>query len=86
MEILFEFLFELIVEGSFEILGEKKVPIVLRILAAVVVLALYVGLVGLFVYIGITYDNVIIVGLGVFIAIIGIIAFLHAWNKHEGEA
>jgi ribose/xylose/arabinose/galactoside ABC-type transport system permease subunit len=86
MEILFEFLFELVLEGSFALFSEKKVPMWLRILAALVVLAFFGGIVGLIIYGGITTKNPLVVGIGVFIAIIGIIAFLHAWNKHEGEA
>ena len=41
MEILFEFLFEIIIEGSIELGSEKKVPIPLRILAVFIVLAVF---------------------------------------------
>ena len=50
MEFLLELLFEIIVEGSIELGSEKTVPIPLRILAACIVLALFFGMGGLFIY------------------------------------
>ncbi len=54
MEFIFEFIFDLIVEGSVEVLGEKKVPVFLRILAGIIVILVYGGIVGLIVYLGIS--------------------------------
>ncbi len=45
MEIIFDILFELIVEGSMGAVGDKKVPLPLRILAAVFLIVIFGGLV-----------------------------------------
>ncbi len=44
MDLIMEFLFELILEGSLELAGSRKIPMVLRILAAAILLAVYGGL------------------------------------------
>lgn len=54
MEFLLELLFDIIVEGSIELGSEKTVPMPLRILAALIVLVVFFGMGGLFVYMG--YD------------------------------
>ena len=68
MELIFEILFDLIVEGSVEALGEKKVPLVLRILAALFLIVVFGGLVGVLLFIGISDKNWIVAGIGVLIA------------------
>ena len=57
MEFLLELLFEIVVEGSIELGSEKTVPISLRILAACIVLAVFFGMGGLFIYMG--YDAIL---------------------------
>lgn len=44
MEILFEFLFQIILEGSIELGSEKTVPKPLRILAAFIVFTVFFGM------------------------------------------
>ncbi len=68
MELIFEILFDLIVEGSVEALGEKKVPLVLRILAALFLIVVFGGLVGVLLFIGISDKNWIVAGIDVLIA------------------
>ena len=53
MEILFEFIFEVIVEGAIAATSEKRVPMPLRILAAVFVVGLFGGVLFLIVFTGI---------------------------------
>ena len=57
MEFLFELLFEIIIEGSIELGSEKTVPMPIRILAAVIALAIFFGMGGLFIYMG--YDEIL---------------------------
>lgn len=52
MEFLLELLFEIVIEGSVELGSEKKVPIPLRILAAFIVLTIFFGMGGVFIYMG----------------------------------
>ena len=83
MEIIFDILFELIVEGSMGAVGDKKVPLPLRILAAVFLIVIFGGLVGALVYIGIDENNWIVLILGVFIALAAIAAVWQTWKKHR---
>ena len=59
MDILFEFLFELVFEGMMETAKSKKVLMVIRIIAGVLVSAFFLAVIGVIVLIGILYfkDN-----------------------------
>ena len=48
MELIFEILFELIVDGSLNADTDKKVPVIIRIIAAIILIVVYGGLIGLF--------------------------------------
>ena len=48
MEILFEFIFEVLLEGSFELVKSKKIPLWLRVLVAIPLAVIYGGLFFLF--------------------------------------
>lgn len=52
MEAVFEFIFEIIVEGTIELAKSRRVPLPLRILAAVIIAALYGGVIFLIVWAG----------------------------------
>lgn len=74
MEFVFELLFEIIIEGTFDLGTSKKVPMAFRILALILFLALYMGIVGLLLIYGVdalrTNDSFggclcILVGLGI---------------------
>ncbi len=53
MEISFEIIFEIIFEGTIELARSKKVPMPIRILAAILVLGVLLGLEALFIIIAI---------------------------------
>lgn len=55
MEILIELLFEIIIEGCIEIGSEKTVPMSVRFLVAFIVLIVFFGIGGFFIYMG--YDE-----------------------------
>jgi peptidoglycan/LPS O-acetylase OafA/YrhL len=65
MELLFDLLAEFILEGSVEVLGSKKAPLALRIAAAVVLVAVFLGLIVFFFAIGITDKNPVMLVLAV---------------------
>jgi hypothetical protein len=65
MELLFDLLVEFILEGSVEVLGSKKAPLALRIAAAVVLVAVFLGLIVFFFAIGITDKNPVMLVLAV---------------------
>jgi fatty acid desaturase len=64
MEIISEIL-DLIVEGTLELIGSKKVPMILRIIAGFVLIGLCSGLVGLFVYLGMMHQHPLLIVIGV---------------------
>ena len=83
MEIILDILFDLIVEGSIGAVGDKKVPLALRILAAVFLTVIFGGLVGVLVYIGLDEKNWIILIIGVVIALAVIGAVWQTVRKHR---
>ncbi len=59
MEYIFDILFELIMEGSLDAVGNRKAPAALRILAAAVLIAVFGGLLGLCVYVSVTEKDIL---------------------------
>lgn len=59
IELIVEFIFEGLVEGALGGMESKKVPMPLRILAAVVLFALLIGVGVIFVLLGLTNGSVI---------------------------
>ena len=58
LEFIIEFIFEGLVEGTLEGMESKKVSMPLRILCAVVLFAVLIGIGVLFVFLGLTNDSV----------------------------
>ena len=83
MEIILEILFELILEGSIGAVGDKKIPVPIRILAAVFLLLLFGAVVGAFIYIGISEGSWIAVAAGIAIALITVFAIWRTVRKHR---
>ncbi|MDE5539563.1 MAG: hypothetical protein K2J20_03675 [Bacilli bacterium] len=73
MELLVEFIGEIILEGAVELIKSKKVPLGIRIFLILLVSGLYLGLVVVFLYLGIKglKDNIfislIVIIMGLFI-------------------
>ena len=53
MDIIFEIIFEILFEGTFELAKSKRIPVPLRILAAVLLVGVYGGIIFLIVWAGI---------------------------------
>ena len=83
MEIIMEFLFELIVEGSLEASSDKKVPLPIRIIAAIILIAVYGGLIGFCFYSGIREKSWVLIVLGVIILVITVLGARAAYKKHK---
>ena len=83
MEFIFEFLFELIVEGSLEASTDKKVPWPLRILAAVVLIGVYGGLIGFCFCSGIRERSWGLIVLGIMILIITVLGVRAVYKKRK---
>lgn len=80
MDIILEFLFEVIVDGSFELVTHKKVPLIIRIIAGIFVFAVYGGLIGLCFFLGIKNSQIVLIALGI---IILLLSFLAIYRKYK---
>lgn len=80
MEILFEIIFEIIFEGILYLGTRRNVPLVLRVLFAVIVVGVYLGIIGLMLYIGLKANNFVVMLLALALAII---IALGAYRKYE---
>lgn len=70
MEILIEIIFEIIFDGALELTTKKKVPMFFRVLAAVILLAFYIGLGGILIYVGIINKSGIVVAIAVLLLLV----------------
>lgn len=81
MDFVFELLFEIILEGCIELTGEKKVPLPLRILCAIFLVAIYGGLIGILLFVSIANKSGLMLGITGFIALLALFAFVHEFKK-----
>ena len=61
MDLIMEILLELIFEGTLEMVTSKKIPMFIRLLAAVLLLAFYIGFGGVLIYIGIKHKSIVVI-------------------------
>ncbi len=81
-----ELILELILDGAIEAAGSKKMPMPVRIILAVVILALIFGVCGLLIYIGIDTGNAGLTVLGTAIAVVFIVLAIVKIRKHKKQA
>ncbi len=80
---LFEILFEIIVEGSLEASRDKKVPLWIRIIAGLILIAVYGGLVGFLIYEGIRSVNWGLLVIGIALLVFFAFGFWKVFKKHR---
>ena len=85
MEVLFEILFEIIVEGSLEASRDKKVPLWIRIIAGLILIAVYGGLVGFLIYEGIRSMSWILLVIGIALLMFFAFGFWKVFKKHPRD-
>ena len=61
MELIFEIIFEFIVQGSLDAVQDQKVPVIVRILSALILLTVYGGLTALFLSLGIRNKSILLI-------------------------
>ena len=83
MDFILQLIFELIVDGSVSSLGDKKVPMPLRILAALFLIIVFGGIVALCIFIGIHEKKWIVLAIGILIAVAVIIAAVATVKKNS---
>lgn len=87
MDILFELIFEIVLEGSLELGTSKKIPMLLRVLALLILLVIYVGMIGIFAMVGLdclesdkTFAAILIF---IFDAVFAVLAVRMVWKKYK---
>lgn len=81
MEYVIEFLFELIFEGCLEAVGEKKVPLIIRILCAAVLLLVFGGIAGILLYTSIVDESGVLLAFTVFFILLIVFTLIYRINK-----
>lgn len=67
MDFIIEILLEIILDGALESVTEKKIPLLIRIFAALVLLVFYLAFGGCLLYIGIAEKSGVITGIAIFL-------------------
>lgn len=67
-------------EGCIEAAGEKKVPLLLRILCAVLLVAFYGGLIGIFLCVAISNHSIAMFFITVLVALLILAAFIYKYK------
>ena len=83
MELILDILFDLIVEGTIGAVGDKKVPMPLRIIAAVVLVLIFGTVIAACVYIGISEKNWIGFAIAGLVAVIVVAAVLKTIKRYR---
>lgn len=84
-EILFEIILEVVLEGSLELSTTKniRVPLLLRILAVLFIVAIGGGLCAVFLIIGVKNEQPLLIGISVFLLIMIIVAFITKYREYR---
>ena len=85
MEILFEIVFEIIVDGSLKTSTNKKVPLWIRIIAGIVLIAVYGGSAGALMYIGIRNKDWILLVIGIALLVFFVFGFRKVYKKYRNR-
>ena len=80
LDIICEFLFDLILEGAIAGVASRKVPVIIRILLAAAILVLYGGLIFIIFHIAIKEKSIVTGIAGVLVAVIVVMA---GWKKYK---
>lgn len=69
LELILELILEIVLEGAVGVVSSKKVPMIIRVLLAVVLLAFFVGIFGLLFWVGIKNNSLLLIGITAFLTI-----------------
>lgn len=81
MDVILEIVLEVILEGAVDLSTDRKVPLPVRILLAAVLIALYLGLCGALLYLGIREDEPIVILIAVFIFLMCAVAVICKYRQ-----
>lgn len=81
MDVLLEIILNLIIDGYSEAASDRKVPLAVRVIVAILLIAVYGGLIGFCFYLGIHDRNWIAVAIGVLILFVTVPAIIRYLKK-----
>ncbi len=81
MDFVLELLLDIILEGCIETAEEKRVPVILRIICAALLILFYCGLVGILLFAAIENKSGLMLFITVFIALIFLFAFVYKYRE-----
>lgn len=85
LDFILEIIFEILIEGCFEIAGKKKHSIILRFICGLIIGLIYGGLICLFLFLSIQNKSILLFIITCFIALIFIYAFICKYKKIKNK-
>ena len=83
MEFIFDLIFDLIIDGSFEAATDKKVPMAVRVISAIILIGFFVGIIGFCIFLGIHDRNWITLVIAALILIATLFQALRYYRKYK---
>ena len=83
MEVIFDIIFDLIIEGSIDAASNKKAPMALRVISAIVLIAFFAGIIGFCIFLGIHDRNWITLVLAALILIAAFFLAFRFYRKYK---
>lgn len=81
MDMILEIVLEIVLEGAVDMSTNRKVPLPVRILLAVFLIALYLGFCGFLLYLGISEGAPIMIAVAVFVFLMCAAAFIYKYRQ-----
>jgi len=81
MEFVIELLFEIILDGCIILTEERKVPLIIRIICAIILILIACGLIGILLFLSIQRESIILFLVTCIVAVIYVLAFVYNYRK-----
>ncbi len=84
IETLVEMVVEIILDGTWELMTVKKIPMFIRVLVAGLLLALYIGFGGILIYIGIKNNSMVVTVCAVVLLVVAWVVAVRKYKEIRG--
>ena len=83
MDIILEIIFNLIIDGYNEAASDRKIPLAVRVIVAILLIAVYGGLTGFCLYQGFHDKSMLALVIGVLILLTGVSVIIQLYKKYK---
>ena len=83
MDVILEIIFNLIIDGYNEAASDEKIPLAVRVIVAILLIAVYGGLTGFCFYQGIHDKSMLALVIGVLILLTGVSVIIQLYKKYK---